>query len=167
MLQGSRFVKKGWHKKARWFLRKVILHPPTNQGQMRNLCNEIIERRHGSHSPSTTAIVSAALSLWDDPQLVGALESNPTYRSARERIQRTADHISPGTLPGTLKFSSPRTSGFLQPAQDALERQYHDVLQCPVCGIHIHCHHDHKEEPLSKNIEEDVEEFGKFSNGSV
>jgi len=71
--RGAVGTRKLWHRKARWMLRKVILNPPTSEGQMRNLCNEIIERRHGTHSPPTAAIVSTALSLWDDPNLVNAL----------------------------------------------------------------------------------------------
>jgi len=160
-----------WHRKAKWMLRKVILNPPTSQGQMRNLCNEIVERRHGSNSPPTAAIISTALSLWDDPKLVGALQSNPTYMSARERIHRTASHILPAN-PSSFEISSKNLLP-LYSAQEVMERQFQEVLQCPTCGVQLHCHHDHKTTSVESKLqskfqlEEDVDEFVKFSEGTI
>jgi len=158
-----------WHRKARWMLRRVILNPPKSESEMRKLCNEVIERRHGTHSPPTAAIVSTALSLWDDPNLVNALENNPTYRSARERIHRTASHILPAN-PEIEGVEKRKNLTFLKSTQEVLEKQFHDILQCPVCGLKLHCHHEHNSAPaITKltQIEEDVEEFGKFSEGSI
>jgi len=172
--RGAVGTRKLWHRKARWMLRKVILNPPTSEGQMRNLCNEIIERRHGTHSPPTAAIVSTALSLWDDPNLVNALENNPAYKSARERIHRTASHILPTSEggEGNEGIGKRKNLTFLKSTQQVLEKQFHDVLKCPVCGLNLHCHHEHNSSSAMTNtkltqIEEDVEEFGKFSEGSI
>jgi len=158
-----------WHRKARWMLRRVILNPPTSEGEMRKLCNEIIERKHGTRSPPTAAIVSTALSLWDDPNLVSALENNPAYKSARERIHRTASHILPAN-PESDVIVKRKNLTFLKSTQEVMEKQFHDVLQCRVCGLKLHCHHEHNSAPTSTKltqIEEDVEEFGKFSEGSI
>jgi len=154
----NRGAKSLWHRKVKWMLRKVILNPPTSQGQMRTLCSAMIERRHGVYSPPTAAIVTTAISLWDDPNLVGALENNPTYRSARERIHRTASHIMP-----TSSLTSSKRVSLLMHSQEVLEKQYQDALQCPVCGLKLKCLHEHQ----SHHMEQDVEEFGKFTEGTA
>lgn len=38
------------------------------------------------------------MSLWEDPNLVNALENNPIFRNAKERIERTAYHILPSDV---------------------------------------------------------------------
>jgi len=151
-----------WHRKARWLLRKVILNPPRSSVQMKELCNEIIQRRLGQ-SQSATAIVTTALSLWDDQNLVDALHNNPSYKSARDRIQRTAQHILPLESSEDLEPSFERNDHFLHSTQRVLEHQFEDVA-CPVCGMKFHCRHNHQS---SLVLEEQVREFTEGSIGKV
>lgn len=170
--------RKGWHRKARWMMKKVILNPPTDSNQMRRLCNTVVERRFGAESPSTM-IMKTALDLWQDPLLVNALQNNATYRSARERISRTAGHILPnvGDTPSTLQ-----TRAILHSTQQDITSPLQQVLQCNVCGLKLHCLHNHKSDgsapaivpinPLDNrqnfgDIEEQVEEFKSFTEGTV
>jgi len=103
------------------------MNPPTTSSEMRNLCNTIIERRLGSQNPST-AIVSTALSLWEDPILVNALQNNPLFRNAKDRIERTAYHLLPSDQP---------------PLVNSASEVFKEVFQCPVCGNNLKCSHDH------------------------
>eukprot|EP01119_Soliformovum_irregulare_P006093 TRINITY_DN1785_c0_g1_i1.p1 TRINITY_DN1785_c0_g1~~TRINITY_DN1785_c0_g1_i1.p1 ORF type:complete len:252 (-),score=17.29 TRINITY_DN1785_c0_g1_i1:159-914(-) len=121
-----------WHRKAKWMLKKILLKPPTDQAEMRQLCHNIVERRFGNEAPTTTAIVSTALSLFEDQNLVQALNSNPVYKSARERIFKTANHILPA------KSVSVTT----RPSVNQMVDQFHDAFLCPVCGNKLHCLHD-------------------------
>jgi len=164
---------KTWHKKARWMLKKVILNPPTNSNQMRNLCNTVVERRFGSESPSTM-IVKTALDLWEDPNLVNALQNNPIYRNARERISRTAGHILPSTGNGAENLI--QTRAIFHTTQQAITSPLQQVLQCNVCGLKLHCLHNHNVDcatptvvPVTgaKEIEEEVEEFRNFTQGTI
>jgi len=163
-----------WHRKARWMLRKVILKtPPTDSNQMRDLCNTVVERRFGAESPSTM-IMKTALDLWQDPHLVGALQNNPTYRSARERISRTAGHIL-----GTVEEGNEMSSSILHSTQQAITSPLEQVLQCNVCGLKLHCLHSHNSvgsapaivpldaQSKEEEIEEQVEEFRDFTEGTV
>jgi len=171
--------QKGWHRKARWMMRKVILNPPTDSNQMRHLCNTVVERRFGAESPSTM-IMKTALDLWQDPFLVNALQNNATYRSARERISRTAGHI----LPTEGNEGSPlHIRAILHSTQQAITSPLQQVLQCTVCGLKLHCLHTHNSDdsvpaivpiepfdnaqPNFEEIEAQVEEFKTFTEGTV
>jgi len=162
-------------------LKKVILNPPTDSNQMRNLCNTVVERRFGAESPSTQ-IVKTALDLWAVPNLVAALQNNPTYRSARERISRTAGHILAGNVEESPETVPLQTRALLHSTQQAITSPLQEVLQCNVCGLKLHCLHTHHSEtstpaiiPLTttpssstfEEIEEDVEEFKQFTEGSI
>jgi len=174
----NRTSQTGWHRKARWMMRKVILNPPTDSTQMRSLCNTVVERRFGAGSPPTM-IMKTALDLWQDPLLVNALQNNATYRSARERISRTAGHILPVEDGAQGHF---HTRAILHSTQQAITSPLQQVLQCNVCGLKLHCLHTHNSDgsapaivpidPLEKQsnfgeIEEQVEEFKKFTEGTV
>jgi hypothetical protein len=145
---------------------------------MRRLCNTVVERRFGAESPSTM-IMKTALDLWQDPLLVNALQNNATYRSARERISRTAGHIRPHVgegAPDTLQ-----TRAILHSTQQAITSPLQQVLQCNVCGLKLHCLHTHKssdgtapaiipmdnDQTYDREIEEQVEEFKNFTEGTV
>jgi hypothetical protein len=69
--------KKSWHKKVKWTLKRLVFKPPTNDNQMRELCNSIIQKKYSSHP--TSAVVNTALELWKDPNLVNALYNNQTF----------------------------------------------------------------------------------------
>jgi len=174
---GNRIKHNVWHRKARWMLRKVILNPPTDSNQMRTLCNTVVERRFGAESPST-AIMKTALDLWADPNLVAALQNNPTYRSARERISRTAGHILANT-DDVLPQSPLQTRAILHSTQQDITSPLQQVLQCNVCGLKLHCLHTHNTDcsapsivPISalsefEEIEKQVEEFKNFTEGTA
>jgi len=148
----GRVARGAWHRKAKWMLKKVLIKPPTNATQMRNLCTSIIERRHGSST--SAAIVSTAITLWEDPNLVSALNSNHIYQSAKNRIQRTAYHILPNT---TTSAATNLPSSLLQSANEVFK----EVFVCPVCGknlqcLHVSCNNSHKQQ--SSINEEDLEQ---------
>jgi len=144
---------------------------------MRTLCNTIVEKRFGVQSPST-AIVKTALDLWDDPHLVGALQNNPTYRSARERIHRTASHILAGSIDIEESGTQSPSKSILHSTHEAIKSPFEHVLQCNVCGLKLQCLHKHDvncKTPVVASVvsettkfeEQDVEEFGKFTEGTV
>jgi len=162
---GGAFVKGQWHRKAKWMLKKVLIKPPETDAQMRLLCNDIIERRHGSTTSS--AIVSTALNLWDDQNLVTALHQNKIYLNAKERLQRTAQHILPvpNNQQNTVTQSRPDQAQVTSQSQQSwpqLPSLHHsnqltrsspnlihasqvinEVFSCPVCGKNLQCLHDH------------------------
>eukprot|EP01114_Cavostelium_apophysatum_P001805 TRINITY_DN11576_c0_g1_i1.p1 TRINITY_DN11576_c0_g1~~TRINITY_DN11576_c0_g1_i1.p1 ORF type:complete len:273 (-),score=21.00 TRINITY_DN11576_c0_g1_i1:75-893(-) len=127
----SRRITAQWHRKAKWMVKNVLIRPPTSSTEMRNLCNTIIEKRHGADSPST-AIVSTALSLWDDPNLVNALQNNELFRNAKERIERTAYHLLPSS-------HHHHHASHLSSASQV----FNEVFSCPVCGNNLKCASDH------------------------
>lgn len=116
-----------WLKKAKWSLKKIILKPPRDTKEMKNLCETIVKRQYGESSPSS-AIISTALSLWEDPNLVAALQRNQTFLNAKERIERTAFHL----LPQNQEIESKNEI-----------HASHQVFTCEVCGRNLHCSHDH------------------------
>jgi len=159
---GGTFVRGQWHRKAKWMLKKVLIKPPETDAQMRLLCNDIIERRHGSSTSS--AIVSTALNLWDDQNLVTALNQNKIYLNAKERLQRTAQHILPVPNDQQTTVTQSRMdhshqlerSWPLLPSLHQSNQLMHsspnlihasqvinEVLLCPVCGKNLQCLHNH------------------------
>jgi len=116
-----------WFKKAKWTVKKILLKPPQNTREMKNLCETLVKRQYGEASASS-AIISTALSLWEDPNLVAALQRNQTFLNAKERIERTAFHLLP------------EHSQLLDSKQEIPQ---HQVLICDVCGRNLHCSHNH------------------------
>jgi len=119
--------KKPWLKKAKWTLKKVLLKPPQNTAEMKTLCETIVKRQYGDSSPSS-AIISTALSLWEDPNLVAALQRNQTFLNAKERIERTAFHLLP------------EHSHIIDAKQEISHQQ---VFTCTTCGRNLQCSHEH------------------------
>jgi len=170
MLNNSR-VSSLWHRKAKWMVKKVLIKPPSTSDEMRNLCTSIIQKRRGFECPST-AIVSTALSLWEDPNLVNALQNNQLFRNAKERIERTAYHILPSHHTASIT-----STDLLKEASDVFK----EVFVCPVCGNNLQCAHEHAihhhspprtglqtilTDPLNSNINESDEESPSSTNPS-
>jgi len=180
----TRITQKLWHRKARWFIRRILFKTPTNESQMRELCNAVVERRHSMSSPATAVIVNTAMNLWSDPNLVQALNNNPTYQSARERIHKTANHLISSPDEQEFKKRSSQMTSIMASTREAVASQF-QTLQCPTCGIHIQCLHNHHhfDETINNNsfsekaeiselesleqLEANVEEYDRFSTGAV
>eukprot|EP01117_Protostelium_nocturnum_P014896 TRINITY_DN5719_c0_g1_i2.p1 TRINITY_DN5719_c0_g1~~TRINITY_DN5719_c0_g1_i2.p1 ORF type:complete len:290 (-),score=102.23 TRINITY_DN5719_c0_g1_i2:98-967(-) len=143
-------------------LKKVLIKPPTTENQMRELCTDIINREYGSESRST-AVVSTAIQLWDDPALKGALIKNSAFLSARERIQNLSGHILPSSSPsdscasaenlrdldekeGEIEEEIKRKDfvykNYYDSAHNIVDCTLHAAMQCPSCGRNVHCLHD-------------------------
>jgi len=162
-MNGS-IVKSAWHKKAKWMMKNVLIKPPSNSTQMRNLCTSIIAKQHGVSSPSA-AVVTTALQLWDDPNLVNALQKNMIYLNAKERIKTTANHIFPTLLSNTTTTTTQRSHGHVGNISSALpviETTLHQAVQCPACGNHLQC-----KSGVCETSEIIDENDGRFAKGSV
>lgn len=165
----SRVTKSNWHKKAKWMLKKVLLKPPSDATQLRNLCQNVLTQRYGTDSAST-AVMTTALSLWEDPNLVNALQRNQTFLRAKERIQNLSSHILPPsassgaistwTQHNNIDISSQTrwmSSHEHAPVNQELLRTSHgiimdaidQVLHCPVCGKSVQCLHEDGHHSLS------------------
>lgn len=141
--------KDGWHRKARWMIKNVLIKPPTTPTEMKDLCNTIIEKRNLQiQCSSSKSIVTTALSLWDDPNLVNALQNNAIFQNAQERIERTANHLLPGTSFKPISPSSEFLVGVNQSSsmsdlQFSVEQMFNEAFSCPVCGKNLQCSHEH------------------------
>jgi len=174
----SHLSQKTWHRKAKWLVKKLILKPPENSSQMRDLCSTVVERRFTSqpkqnysltnsnqnNNNSTTltkTIVGTALALWEDKDMVNALNKNQTFLIAKERIQRTASHLLPNNKSQLILAT---------PTQDVILNTL-DQVHCPACGrglqsLNNHrvvCNNPRSEEPSNIVVNDDT----RFDVGSV
>mmetsp|Transcript_5018 Transcript_5018/g.7050 ORF Transcript_5018/g.7050 Transcript_5018/m.7050 type:complete len:281 (+) Transcript_5018:140-982(+) len=153
--------KSAWHKKAKFMLKKVLLKPPTDANQLRNLCQNVVTQRYGVDSAST-AVMTTALSLWEDPNLVNALQHNQTFQRAKERIQNLSSHILPPSNSGALSTwtsqnnnlntsnqsrwlshgPAPENQELLRTSHGIIMDAIEQVMHCPVCGKSVQCLHD-------------------------
>jgi len=188
----SHLGKSVWHKKARWLIKNLVIKPPTNTNQMRNLCSNIIARRPSRHphvdtqTAFTKNIVGTALALWEDKNLVDALNKNQTFLNAKERIQRTAKHLlAPVTDNSNERgnFSQETDNNNvnnninnnfgprLMTASTTPTSTTTTVLQaqCPACGRSALQNHIelHKMDDDGKNCVSTQENESRFASGSV
>jgi len=180
----SHLSQKMWHKKAKWLVKKLILKPPANSSQMRDLCSSVVERRLTSSQPKrnsltnsnqnnnsmtlTKTIVGTALALWEDKDMVDALNKNQTFLIAKERIQRTASHLLPNNNSQFISSAS---------AQEVISNTL-DQVHCPSCGRGLQslsnhrvvCNNPTREEPPNSANEEPpsfANDDARFHVGSV
>jgi len=158
----SRVPNSAWHKKAKWMLKRVLLKPPSDATQLRELCQNVFTQRYGSNSASA-AVMTTALSLWEDPNLVAALQRNQTFLRAKERIQNLSSQILPpsASTGAIATWTSQQNSVDISnqsrwiphgpaPLNQELLRTSHgiimeamgQVLHCSVCGKSVECLHD-------------------------
>jgi len=135
-----------------------LIKPPNTPEQMRDLCSDIIEQGQGPDSASV-AVMNTALQLWTDQNLVNALQNNPTFQNAKERIQTLTSHLLPQATSNTgetcnnnnvvriarspsgsrIHHTNPRL--FDPATADIINEALEDVFQCPSCGQQVHCSH--------------------------
>lgn len=158
----SRVPKSAWHTKAKFVLKKVLLKPPTDANQLRDLCQNFVTQRYGRDSAST-AVMTTALSLWEDPNLVNALQRNQTFLRAKERIQNLSSHIlPPSSSSGAISTwtshhnnlnianqsrwisegSAAHNHELLHTSHGIIMDAIQQVMHCPVCGKSVQCLHD-------------------------